>query len=166
MAPPCPICQKLLALCDNKENTIRLTHRIHPTHIPTNSKTDIPSFQQQLSLIEEARKATQEVQCKAQESWMTDKPWYKPFSIGTQVWLEGTNLKLPSNITPKLAPRRYGPFKVVFQVSPVAYKLQLPQNWQIHNVFYTSLLTPYKEMEQHRPNFLEPPPDIIEGKPE
>jgi len=101
-----------------------------------------------------------------QESWITDKPQHKPFSIGTQVWLEGTNTKLPSNITPKLAPRRYGPFKVVSQVLPVTYKLQLPQNWQIYDVFHASLLTPYKEMEQHGPNFLEPPPDIIEGEPE
>ena len=29
-----------------------------------------------------------------------------------------------------------------------------------------SLLTAYKETEQHGPNFVEPPPDIIEGEPE
>src|SRR5260221_1620648 len=141
---------------------IGYTPRIHhPTR-----KTDITSFQQRVALSEEARKAAQEAQCKAQESWITDKPWHKPFSVGTQVWLEGTNLKLPSNITPKLAPRRYGPFKVASQVSPVAYKLQLPPNWKIHDVFHASLLTPYKETEQHGPNFLEPPPDTIEGEPE
>jgi hypothetical protein len=42
----------------------------------------------------------------------------------------------------------------------------LPPNWKIHNVFHASLLTPYKETEQHGPNFMEPPPDIIEGEPE
>jgi len=25
---------------------------------------------------------------------------------------------------------------------------------------------PYKETDQHGPNFLEPPPNILEGKPE
>jgi len=25
---------------------------------------------------------------------------------------------------------------------------------------------PYKETDQHGPNFIEPPPDILEGKPE
>jgi len=25
---------------------------------------------------------------------------------------------------------------------------------------------PYKETDQHGPNFLEPPPDILEGEPE
>jgi hypothetical protein len=66
----------------------------------------------------------------------------------------------------KLAPRRYGPFKVVTKVSDVAYKLQLPDTWKIHNVFHASLLTPYKETEKHGPNFLEPPPELIEGEPE
>jgi hypothetical protein len=67
---------------------------------------------------------------------------------------------------PKLAPKQYRPFKVAAQISKVAYKLQLPPSWKIHNVFHTSLLTPYKKMSQHGPNFLEPPPDIIEGEPE
>jgi len=34
-------------------------------------------------------------------------------------------------------------------------------------VFHTSLLTPYKEMEYHKVNFLEPSPiEIEEGEPE
>ena len=89
-----------------------------------------------------------------------------PFAIGSKVWLEVTNLKLPSNLTPKLAPKCYGPFKVTAQISKVAYRLSLPAHWKIHNVFHASLLTPYCETDQHGPNFLEPPPDIIEGKPE
>jgi hypothetical protein len=89
-----------------------------------------------------------------------------PFAVSSKVWLEATNLKLPSNLTPKLAPRRYRPFKVVAQISKVAYKLSLPSHWKIHNVFHASLLMPYCETQQHGPNFLEPPPDIIEGEPE
>jgi len=86
--------------------------------------------------------------------------------MGLKVWLEGTNLKLPSNITPKLSPRRYGPFKVVSQISKVTYKLELPSTWKIHDVFHASLLTPYKETDQHGLNFLEPPPEILDGEPE
>jgi hypothetical protein len=89
-----------------------------------------------------------------------------PPSVGSKVWLEGTNLRLPSNLTPKLAPKWYGPFEVAAQTSKVAYKLHLPPSWKIHDVFHVSLLTPYKEMSQHGPNFLELPPDIIEGEPE
>jgi len=86
--------------------------------------------------------------------------------MGSKVWLEGMNLKLPSNITPKLSPRRYRPFKVVSQISKVAYKLELPSTWKIHDVFHASLLTPYKETDQHGPNFLEPPPEILDSEPE
>jgi len=114
--------------------------------------------------IEEARKAAQEAQHKVQESWIKEKPQYIPFSVGSKVWLEGTNLQLPSNTTPKLSPRRYGPFKVVSQISKVAYKLKLPSTWKTHDVFHASLLMPYKETNQHGPNFLEPPPEILEGK--
>ena len=84
-------------------------------------QTDILTLDQQLNSIKEARQATQEAQCKAQESWIKDRPCFKPFSIGEQVWLEGTNLKLPANLRSKLSPRQYGPFRVVTIISPVAY---------------------------------------------
>jgi len=134
-------------------------------HQPTRT-TDIPSMKERLMTIEEARKAAQEVQHKAQESWIKECPWHTPFAIGSKVWLEGTNLRLPANITPKLSPRQYGPFKVAAQISKVAYKLQLPPHWKIHDIFHASLLMPYKETNQHRPNFIKPPLDILEGKPE
>ena len=101
-----------------------------------------------------------------QESWIKERPRHSPFPVGLKVWLEGTNLRLPSNVTPKLSPRRYRPFKVVFQVSKVAYHLKLPPSWKIHDIFHASLLTPYKETEQHGPNFLEPPPEILDRDPE
>jgi Chromo (CHRromatin Organisation MOdifier) domain len=48
----------------------------------------------------------------------------------------------------------------------VVYKLCLPETWQIHNMFHASLLTPFTETEEHRRNFIEPPPDEIEGEEE
>jgi len=134
-------------------------------HQPTR-RTDIPSIQQRITNIKEARKAAQEVQCKVQESWIKDRPHYAPFTIRSKVWLEGTNLRLLTNATTKLAPRRYGPFVVATQVSKVAYRLCLPSTWKIHNVFHASMLTPYRETNQHGPNFIEPPPDILEGEEE
>jgi hypothetical protein len=36
----------------------------------------------------------------------------------------------------------------------------------VHPVFHASLLSLYKEMEEHGTNFPEPPPDLVEGKEE
>jgi len=68
--------------------------------------------------------------------------------------------------TAKLSPKWYGPFRVATRISNTSYQLNLPLTWKIHPVFHATLLTPYKETKAHGPNFLEPPPDIIEGKPE
>jgi hypothetical protein len=85
--------------------------------------------------------------------------------MGAQVWLEGKNLKLPYQST-KLAPKRYRPFRIIKEVSPMAYQLELPWTWRIHDVFHSALLSPYQEMTAHRPNFSQPPPDLIEGEAE
>jgi hypothetical protein len=87
------------------------------------------------------------------------------FKVDQEVWLEAKNLQLPYQ-TPKLAPKRHGPFCISKQVSPVAYQLQLPDAWKIHNVFHASLLTPYHETPQHGPNYIKPPPELIEGEHE
>jgi hypothetical protein len=55
---------------------------------------------------------------------------------------------------------------VVKQLSEAVYRLEIPQQWKIHNVFHANLLMPYKEMELHGPNFTRPPPDLINGEPE
>src|SRR5712675_1276152 len=87
------------------------------------------------------------------------------FKINDQVWLDGANIKRPY-ASKKLSPRRYGPFRVVAKISHIAYRLQLPSTWGIHNVFHVALLTLYKETPEHGPNFLEPPPEVIEGEEE
>ena len=76
--------------------------------------------------------------------------------------MKETNLKQIEG-TLKLSPRRSGPFRVATKVSHVAYKLDLPDHWRIHNVFHASLLMPYHETKEHGPNYLEPPPDIIDN---
>src|SRR6266436_4213816 len=85
---------------------------------------------------------------------------YKP---GQQVWLDATHLKLPHQKA-KLTPKRLGPFRIIKEISPVAYQLALPANWRIHDVFHASLLNPYHETKAHSPNFTRPPPDLIEGE--
>ena len=87
------------------------------------------------------------------------------FKEGGQVWLEAKNLAL-SYQTHKLAPKRHGPFTITKQVSPVAYCLALPPTWTIHDIFHTSLLTPYCETNEHRVNYNHPPPEMVDGEEE
>ena len=87
------------------------------------------------------------------------------YKVDDEVWLEASNLKIRHQKT-KLAPKWYGPFKIIREISPVAYQIKLPASWSIHNVFHASLLTPYHETTAHGPNYFRPPPDIIEGEEE
>jgi len=64
-------------------------------------------------------------------------------------------------INSKLKPCREGPFKIKQMIGKVNYKLALPPHWNVHPAFQVILLRPYKETEQHRPNFIGPPPDIV-----
>jgi hypothetical protein len=136
---------------------------IPQVHQPTR-QSSVPSVMERLEAIKRHREAAQEALRQAQAR-MTKETKYKPFEEGDKVWLEGTHLRLPYE-TMKLAPRRYGPFRVAAKISNVAYKLELPDTWKIHDVFHASLLTPYKETEKHGPNFLEPPPELVDGEPE
>ena len=46
------------------------------------------------------------------------------------------------------------------------YRLKLPTNWRIHDIFHAALLTPYEETRAHGPNYPQPPPEIVNGEPE
>ena len=97
------------------------------------------------------------------KEWISSK--FHPWKSREKVWLEGRNLKLcyPSK---KLTPRREGPFEIIQVISPMAYKLQLPPTWKIHNVFHASLLSSYREILEHELNFSNPPSDLIRGEEE
>jgi len=44
------------------------------------------------------------------------------YKTGQKVWLDGMNLKMPHQKM-KLLPKRYGPFTITKEISPVAYQL-------------------------------------------
>ena len=77
--------------------------------------------------------------------------------------LDSCNLRVntPSR---KLSPRRYGPFKVLKQVLPVSYCIELPPSMKIYNVFHIDLLIPYNETEAYGETYMQPPPELIDDK--
>src|SRR5258708_27647523 len=90
---------------------------------------------------------------------------YRPFKEGEKVWLDAKNLHT-THPTHKLRAKRYGPFQIVKKLSDVTYQINLPLSWKIHNVFHTSYLSKYNETLEHGPNYLKPPPELIEGEEE
>jgi hypothetical protein len=48
-------------------------------------------------------------------------------------------------------------------MSPINYRLELPMQWSIHDVFHTDLLTPYCETITHSAHYQHPPPDLVDS---
>jgi hypothetical protein len=144
-------------------------------HTPTTTighiETNVPEVARCKEWLEHARQHAQAAIKAAQNVLVTQgqhkkgQRHYKGHAVGDHVWLEGTNLKL-SHPKAKLDAKRYGPFKVTEEISPVVFRLELPPHWKIHNVFHVSLLTCYNETEEHGRNFTQPAPELIEGEEE
>ena len=109
------------------------------------------------------KEVTATLHLAAKEMWSggPQKPTHT-FYKGDLVLLEATNLQT-THPKIKSAPRRYGPFKVIW-ASPTNCRLELPLQMRIHPVFHNSLLKPYTETSAHGPNLTRPPLEIIGGE--
>jgi len=65
------------------------------------------------------------------------------FDIGEYVYVKLQLYKQQSvvmRVNQKLAPKYFGPYKIIEKFGEVAYKLQLPSSSQVHPVFHVSQL--------------------------
>jgi hypothetical protein len=88
------------------------------------------------------------------------------FKVGDLVWLNRKNI-VTTRPSPKLDFKRFGPFKITKVVgeSKLAFELELPPQWKIHNVFHGSLLDPYHANEiKGRTQCMPRLPEIVEGE--
>ena len=90
---------------------------------------------------------------------------FVPWKVGDKVWLERKNLHLHYPMK-KLAPKWEGLFKISQVISPLAYHLHLLLTRKIYDVFHASLLLTYHKTAEHGLNFMNLPPEEIEGKEE
>ena len=86
------------------------------------------------------------------------------FGEGDWVWLRLLHrpaASVPTHRTGKLAPKFYGPYKVMARIGEVAYKLELPAGAKIHNVFNVGVLKPFRGTP---PDATPPLPTLLHGR--
>src|SRR4051812_27011687 len=108
-------------------------------------KTDAPTAKKFITEMQEALHRAHENILKAQEAQkhQSDKHHQShKFKEGDLVLLNNKNLRIPDE-SAKLRLQFIGPFKIVKQMSPDNFKLDLPDNLRIHNNFHVNLLKSY-----------------------
>jgi hypothetical protein len=147
------------------ESTKRSPHELIMGYKPSAKITplddSVPSAQDRIKELAIARIDAQ----KSLEHRMPPMQRLRTLEVNQQVWLDARNLHVntPSR---KLSPRRYGPFKVIKQISKVAYQLQLPPSMKIHPVFHIDRLIPFVSTKAYGQAYSQPPPELIDGEEE
>ncbi len=91
------------------------------------------------------------------------QPQYIP---GQWVWLSTKNLRLRLPCR-KLSPRYVDPFQILRQITPVSFRLDLPNNYRISPTFHVSLLKPADGPRGEPEEGVEahnPPPILVDGE--
>ncbi len=146
------------------ESPFFLLYGFNPRADWIDKPSPIPQVALHLEQFKEARRKAQELMIKAQQPWIKHKSTPK-YQEGDLVWLEGRHLRT-NQPAAKLAPKQHSPFPIIQVMSPINYRLKLPMQWSIHDVFHIDLLTPYQETELHGANYSRPPPDLVDNQEE
>ena len=134
----------------------------HPTlsNVLTVAQSDEPDVQ--IQRIHEAQEEckcaieqSQEISKQAYDKWKRDNP---SFRVGDSVWLKATNLSTDEP-SPKLASKCHGLFWIKDKLSDLTYRLELPTQRKIHDVFHINVLS--RATPDMIPNCANPAPPLV-----
>lgn len=89
------------------------------------------------------------------------------YAVGDSVYLNRKNIKTNCPCR-SLDDKNLGPFRILEQISPVAFCLKLPSTMTktgLHNVFHVSLFRPVEKNPYQQPK-PRPSPVVVDGAPE
>lgn len=132
-----------------------LTERNFNKHISKNCY-NLAANQLATSMADILKKATHNLK-NAQHKQKHQADKYRKnilFSLYEFVMLATRYLRMKHK---KLEQRYIGPYKIITVISPVVYKLELPSNMRIHNVFHISQLKKYTGTTPHISTYLKHP---------
>ena len=138
-----------------------IVHRYQPNIFPVRDGTAggrIPAAAERADQLREQGERLKERWREAvnrRGAYAQEKSKRKEYAVGDLVLLSSKNLRLPVP-KKKMGLKYVGPFRILDAVGSQAYRLALPKQYRVHNVFHVSLLEPWhgragEELEEPMP---------------
>jgi len=145
----------------------------HPRWVEEIQDEGEPEYPAGFLIAESLIKLHQQCSANIAEANLSYKKYYDngrkepiEFEVGDQVMLSMRNIKTkrPSK---KLDIRLSGPYTIIDRIGSHAYRLSIPEDSNIHDVFYVSLLQPFKSSSYPgQPTSPREPIEAVYGKME